>query len=106
MYFIYMLQCSDSSLYTGITTDIKRRFAEHISKDKKSAKYTKSHNVTKIEVLWETDGRSNASKIERFIKNLSKCKKEKLIKNPEALHVLLGSEIVCRVSETQTYKIL
>lgn len=99
MYFIYMLRCSDGSLYTGITTDIKRRFAEHISKDKKSAKYTKSHDVIKIEVLWETDGRANASKIERFIKRLSKCKKEELVKNPEALHTLLENETVCRVSE-------
>ncbi|MBQ3573901.1 MAG: GIY-YIG nuclease family protein, partial [Clostridia bacterium] len=38
MYYVYMMRCSDNSLYTGITTDLERRFEEH--KSKKGAKYT------------------------------------------------------------------
>ena len=52
MYYIYMLRCEDNSIYTGITNDIKRRWEEHHSKDEKGAKYTKGHNVQKIEALW------------------------------------------------------
>ncbi|MEK7505972.1 MAG: GIY-YIG nuclease family protein [Patescibacteria group bacterium] len=37
MYFVYILECSDKSLYTGITTDIKRRFIEH--KNGKGGRY-------------------------------------------------------------------
>ena len=46
MYFLYILQCSDNSLYTGITTDIERRFQEH--KSKNGGHYTSSRSVEKI----------------------------------------------------------
>lgn len=34
MYYVYILRCEDNSLYTGITTDLERRFEEHLSKNK------------------------------------------------------------------------
>ncbi len=45
-YFVYLLRCADGSLYTGITTDVKRRFAEH--KAKRGGSYTRSHEVRQI----------------------------------------------------------
>jgi len=45
LYFVYILKCADGSLYTGITTDLKRRFAEH--KDRKGGGYTSAHEVKK-----------------------------------------------------------
>ena len=45
-YFVYLLKCVDKSIYTGITTDVKRRLAEH--KNKKGGHYTSSHRVIKI----------------------------------------------------------
>ena len=48
MYYVYMLRCTDNSLYTGITTDLERRMSEHFSKDKKCAKYTRRHNAKKM----------------------------------------------------------
>ena len=52
MYYTYMLRCENNSIYTGITTDIKRRMEEHFSKDPKCAKYTKSNKPTKLECVW------------------------------------------------------
>ncbi|MEK7546999.1 MAG: GIY-YIG nuclease family protein, partial [Patescibacteria group bacterium] len=46
MYFVYIMQCSDESLYTGITNDLKRRFRQH--KNKKGGNYTQSHRAEKI----------------------------------------------------------
>lgn len=79
MYFTYMIRCEDGSLYTGITTDLDRRFKEHKLQNDKSAKYTKSHKAVKIEAAWCSDSRALAGKLEYHIKRLSKAEKEKLI---------------------------
>ena len=77
MYFVYMIRCQDGSIYTGITTDLKRRFEEH--RTGHGAKYTRSRRVIKIEAAWKCQGRSDASKLEAMIKKLPKDKKEQLI---------------------------
>ena len=93
MYYIYMLRCEDNSIYTGITVDIKRRYKEHIDKDKeKCAKYTLRHSVKNIEALWTTKDRKLASKLEYHIKRLTKYKKEELIRKNN-LEELLGNKI-------------
>ena len=79
MYYTYMLRCKDKSIYTGITTDIKRRMNEHFSKDKRCAKYTLTHTAEKLECVWKTDNRVLASKLEFYIKRLNKKQKEELI---------------------------
>lgn len=79
LYYVYILRCSDNSLYTGITTDIERRFKEHSDKNKKGAKYTHFHDVKSVEAVWTMPDRSSASKLEYYIKSLSKIEKEKLI---------------------------
>ena len=81
MYYIYMIRCQDNSIYTGITTDLKRRMSEHFNKDEKCAKYTSSHDVKRLERVWSTSNRSLASKLEYNIKKLTKKEKENLIKN-------------------------
>ena len=49
-YYIYILECENGILYTGITTDYMRRFDEHskVNNSKKGAKFTKSHKPKKI----------------------------------------------------------
>lgn len=78
VYYIYIIECEDDKLYTGITTDYKRRFAEH-SGSKKGAKFTKIFAPKKMLLLYKTTGRSNASKLEVRIKSLNKHDKELLI---------------------------
>ena len=86
IYYVYILRCNDNSLYTGITTDLNRRFNQHQTKT--GAKYTQTHTVIKIEAFWKVSGRSDASKLEHKIKKLTKAQKENLIKFPYELNNL------------------
>lgn len=83
MYYIYIIRCKDNTLYTGITTDLERRFNEH--KNRIGAKYTKRHDVDKIEIAWSCENRSIASKLEYRLKRLSKKEKEEIIKSKRLL---------------------
>jgi len=77
-YFIYMVLCADKTLYTGITTDLKRRIAEHNSSDK-GAKYTKARRPVTLVYSEEHLDRSSASKREHRIKKMSRKDKKILI---------------------------
>lgn len=77
-WFVYILKCSDNTLYTGITNDLDRRIYEHNESDK-WAKYTKMRRPVKLEYFLETISRSEASKQEYRIKKLSRKEKIKLI---------------------------
>ena len=92
-YYVYMLRCKDNSIYTGITTDIKRRMQEHCSKNEKCAKYTMHHTAEKMEITWETENSTLASKLEYHIKKLSKQEKEKLIQDANYIKSLLKEKI-------------
>jgi len=81
---VYIIECDDDSLYTGITTDLQRRFAEHHDRPQ-GAKYFNGRNP--IRVLFREDGhtRSSASRREAAIKKLSRAEKKQLIaKSPQA----------------------
>ncbi len=77
MYFVYLIECGDHSLYTGITTDVKRRFAEH--KSGKGSHYTSSRGVVKVVYTEEHPNRSSALKREAQIKSWPRQKKLKLM---------------------------
>jgi len=77
-YFVYILECSDKTLYTGIATDVQRRLDEHNNSDK-GAKYTKIRRPLKLLYREESENRSSASKREYEIKKLSREKKLELI---------------------------
>jgi Predicted endonuclease containing a URI domain len=79
MHYIYILKCSDKSLYTGWTTDLKRRLIAHQSK--KGAKYTKARLPVSLVYFEEYDCKSTALKRERAIKKLSRSRKLELIEN-------------------------
>jgi putative endonuclease len=74
---IYMVRCRDGSLYTGIATDIERRFAEH--QTGKGAKYLRGRAPLKLAFKKRIGSRSSALKIERMIKRLPKTKKEGVV---------------------------
>ncbi len=100
MYYTYVIRCEDNSLYTGITTDLERRMKEHFEKNEKCAKYTFRHNAKKLEMVWTSNDRKLASKLEYHIKKLPKIKKENLIKSPELLNEYLGDKI-----DSEEYKV-
>lgn len=77
MYYVYIVQCADKSLYTGITIDVERRFLEH--QNGKGGHYTRSHKVKKIVYTEKVKTRSRALKREYQIKQLSLISKQRLI---------------------------
>ncbi len=79
-WFLYLIRCKDNSLYTGITTDIKRRFNEHQSNDRKGSKYLRGKAPLKLVLKKKIGNKSLASKVEAKVKKLPKAKKELLVK--------------------------
>jgi len=77
-YFVYIIRCKDKSLYTGITTDVKRRFAEHNAG--KGGHYTSSRGVVKVVYSEKLKTRSSALRREAEIKKYSRKSKLELIK--------------------------
>ncbi len=80
MYFVYLLRCSDKSLYCGFTSDTSKRLVEH-NYSKKGAVYTKSRRPVTLVYKEEMPDLSSALKREHAIKKLSKREKEQLILN-------------------------
>ncbi|MCF6340748.1 MAG: GIY-YIG nuclease family protein [Sulfurimonas sp.] len=78
-WFIYILKCSDDTLYTGITIDLDRRLDEH-NNSSKGAKYTRIRRPVELIYSEMVDNKSLASKREYKIKKLSREQKLELIK--------------------------
>lgn len=78
MYFVYILTCKDGTLYTGITTDVARRLAEH--KGGTGSKYASARKAGEVVYIERKRNRSTASKREAKIKSLSRLEKLALIK--------------------------
>lgn len=95
MYYTYMLRCADGSLYTGITTDPARRFAQHTGKLRGGAKYTASRRPVCMEAIWRAPGHTAAAQLEARIKTLTKTEKEQRIRGhvPDRLSLTSFSRI-------------
>ena len=78
-WFLYLIRCRHGRLYTGITTDVLRRFEEHKSHDKKGSKYLGGKSPLKLVMKKRIGDKSLALKIEAKVKKLSKAKKELLV---------------------------
>ena len=77
-WFVYMIRASDNSLYTGITTDVERRFEEHQAGQ--GAKYFNGRSPQAVVYREGGHNRSSASKREAEIKKMSRQQKQQLIK--------------------------
>lgn len=78
-WYLYILRCRDGTLYTGITTDVARRFAQHNAG--KGAKYTRGRGPLELVYQAECANHSDALKQERYIKSLSCLEKKTMIEN-------------------------
>ena len=74
---VYMIRCSDGTLYTGITTDLKRRFSQH--NGQQGARYFRGRDPERIVYLESGHDRSSASQREAAIKKMRRAEKELLI---------------------------
>ncbi len=77
-WFVYIIKCSDGTLYTGITTDINRRLSQHVAG--KGAKYTKGRGALNLVYIEMQVNRSLALKREAAIKAMTRFSKLQLIK--------------------------
>jgi putative endonuclease len=82
-WYVYMLRCADGTLYTGVTTDLKRRVDEHNGEGAagKGAKYTKARRPVVLVYSETVLDRSAAQMREHALRQLSRTEKEKLAKN-------------------------
>lgn len=79
LWYVYILRCSDNSLYTGIATDVERRLDEHNQDNSLGAKYTRARRPVTLVYQEKVESRSDASKREYAIRKLSKREKEALV---------------------------
>jgi len=72
-WFLYLLECSDGSVYTGIATDVDARFEKHVSGV--GARYTRSRKPVRVLASFELADRSSASRAEYWVKRLTPAQK-------------------------------
>jgi putative endonuclease len=88
-WFVYIIRCRDGSLYTGIATNVERRFNEH--QDNSGAKYLRGRGPLTLVFKHRVGQRNRALSVERHIKQMPKLKKEALVKTGAGLQKLLSA---------------
>jgi len=78
-WFVYIAECKDGSLYTGVTTDLKRRLIEHNTDNSRGAKSLRGNRPVKLVYNEKCESQSEALKREAAIKNWKREYKLKLI---------------------------
>lgn len=78
-WYLYIVECQNTNLYTGITTNLKRRIKEHNTDNKKGAKYTRGKRPVRLVYFEKHATQSDAAKREIEIKNWKRERKMKLV---------------------------
>jgi putative endonuclease len=86
-WFLYLIECADGSLYTGIATNVDARFVAHANG--KGARYTRARKPLRVAASFELAGRSEALRAEYRVKQLSARQKRELIAGERTLDSLL-----------------
>lgn len=88
---LYLVRTAQDSLYTGVTTDVQRRFAEHENKDKKNIGAKALRGKGPLELVFKivVGNRSDALKLEYRVKQLSRIDKQRLISRTSDLEELI-----------------
>ena len=81
-WYLYVVRCHDGSLYTGISTSVGRRFAQHQRQEDAGSKYLKGRGPLTLVFQRRLGSRSLALNVESKVKKLSKAEKEKLVGVP------------------------
>ena len=79
LWWVYMIRTRLNAIYTGISTDVDRRFVEHSSGDPKGARNLKGKGPLTLLFKKKIGNKSEASKVEWTIKQLTKLKKENIV---------------------------
>jgi len=76
---LYVIRTVDHTLYAGVTTDVARRFREHLSQGRKTARYLRAHKPKELVFVQEIGDQSMALKVEYWFKRLPRARKERVI---------------------------
>ncbi|EGW36134.1 GIY-YIG nuclease family protein [Desulfosporosinus sp. OT] len=89
-YWVYLARCGNNTIYTGATTDLRRRLREHNhgASGGHGAKYTAAHLPVSLAQAWEVSTWSDALRLEHAIKKCVRAEKDQLIKQPEQIYRL------------------
>jgi putative endonuclease len=98
-WFLYLLECSDGSIYTGIATDVQARFEKHASGT--GARYTRSRKPVRVLASFELMGRSDASRAEYWVKRLTPGDKRALAAGLRTLESVMPVVEVETEAETE-----
>jgi len=79
-WYLYIIRCRDDTLYTGISTDVYRRFAQHRSEGYAGSRYLKGRGPLSLVFKEKLGSKSLALKVEYRVKRITKARKENLIK--------------------------
>ena len=82
-WFVYMLRCANGCLYTGITTDVRKRLEAHNAG--KGSAYVRAHRPAKLVAFTESETRSAASVLEYSVKSKTRAQKAALAKKWKAM---------------------
>ncbi len=89
VFSLYILRCSDDSLYTGIASDVRKRISEHETSTR-GAKYLRGKGPLRLEFAEQVGDRAVASMLEYRVKRLPRARKEAIINGSESLGDLLN----------------
>jgi putative endonuclease len=90
---IYMVMGKDKKIYTGITTDIARRFEEHQGAGTKGAKFLRGRAPLELLVVMPVGNRGDALRVEQRVKRLSRSRKVDIVREPAILTSLIKNEM-------------
>jgi putative endonuclease len=87
-WFVYLVRCADETLYTGVATDVERRFREHQAQGLRTARYLRGRGPLELVYYCAAGDRAGAQRLEYRIKQLKVAAKHQLIRGELALSEL------------------
>jgi putative endonuclease len=79
-WYLYVVRTVDKYLYAGVSTDVERRFAEHLRQGRKTARYLRAHKPRRLVFSQTIGDRSLALKVEYRFKQLTRAQKERIVR--------------------------
>ncbi|WP_322014424.1 GIY-YIG nuclease family protein [Paraburkholderia sp. J12] len=98
-WFLYLLECDDGSVYTGIAVDVAARFEQHANG--MGARYTRSRKPVQVLASFELAGRAEASRAEYWVKRLKPQEKRALAAGARTLESVLPAPVAETETETE-----
>jgi putative endonuclease len=81
VWYLYVVRTVDGTLYAGISTDVRRRFGEHMAQGRLTARYLRSHKPRELVLYRKIGSQSLALKVEYHFKRLPKRRKEHVVRS-------------------------